>query len=362
MCNKPHLLMVNLAQYGQHTDSYKYCQYLHPHYKITYLCLDQGFPKIEDQTQVHYLPKYSSSIKNVLQTIKATRQKIQDLQPDLIYLFYFKLCSMIQLFLPSNFILDIRTGAVDKERFKRWRLNTMIRLESYRFKQITIISQSLREDLKIPLHKSHLLPLGADRLCDKPKSYQHLSLFYIGTLSGRNLHQTIQGLALFLERFPQKRSVIHYDIFGDGFQEDQERLQKSIQKYQLHPIVSYHGRKAHHEIQSYFEQCNVGISHVPITPFYDPQPPTKTFEYLNAGMITLATNTREHRHIINAENGILYHDTPEGFSEALEELYRRRTQFDTTQILKSVSGYHWKDIVQDHLYPLLEQVRQGAKR
>ena len=361
MMNRPKLLFVNLAQYGYHTDSYQYCQYLDSHYQITYLCMDHGFKKVADHTHVIYLPKHARSIQNVLSLIHHARQAIQQHHYALVYIFYFKLCSLITLGLKPTFLLDIRTGAIDRGWLRRWQHNTMIRLEAKAFPHVTIISQSLQKKLKINPQKSTILPLGSNQLSQEKKSYDDFFLFYIGTLSGRNLHQTIEGLALFIEHHPEHNLHLRYDIFGDGFPKDLMALQYAIKKYGLEKIVHYHGRKMHHEIQPYFDGCNVGVAHIPMTSFYDPQPPTKLFEYLNAGMVTLATNTQENRRIINAKNGILYQDDAQGFKDALTTLYQRRAYYQYEQIIQSVQAYRWEPIVQTYLLPLLESlITQGT--
>jgi len=361
MSPKPKILLVHLTQYGRHTNSYKYCQYLQDHYALTYLCLDQGYPKIEDNTTVIYLKKEKSAIANSFKMIHKARQIIQRNDYRIVYLFYFKLCSLIKPFQRSNFLLDIRTGAIDQAPFKRWRHNSMIHLESYLFDHITIISEGLRHKLKIHPKRTTLLPLGADLLSSQTKEYEHFSLIYMGTLTQRNIHQTIEGLALYIQETQPHTPPLRYDIFGDGHPKDVAQLKATITKYGLDEIVHYHGRKPHHELQPYFDTCNVGISYIPMQEYFEYQPPTKTFEYINAGMVCLATATHENRQLINEKNGILFEDNPDAFNKALHQLYQRRSSYQTATITNSLLAYRWKNIVHHRLLPLLKTIEHQKK-
>jgi len=86
---------------------------------------------------------------------------------------------------------------------------------------------------------------------------------------------------------------------------------------------------------------------------YDCQPPTKTFEYVFAGMPVIATATSENRRVINRTNGILIKDDPKSFYEALRELYFRREEFYSEKIRHSCLGYSWESIVKKNLIPYL---------
>ncbi len=359
---RANILFVHLTQYGRHTNSYKHCKNLMKHYDMTYLCFEENVKKIEDDVNVIYLQKEGSSVRNVFKIIREARKLIKQNDYQLIYIFYFKFCFLIKLFLEKNFLLDIRTGAIAGHRAERWRSNFLLRIESFFFDNITILSNSLRKKLKLNSFKCTVVPLGSDILSSKNKSYDKLSLFYIGSLNNREIYKTVHGLAKFLRANRDKNIEITYDIFGYANKEKTLLLTNSIIENGLNNIVKYHGRKEHYEIQDYFDNCNVGVSYIPMTEYYDCQPSTKTFEYINSGMVCLATDTSANRDVINDKNGILFDDNADAFKDALDKLYRNRNNYKTDEILQTLEMYTWKRIFEDKLFPLIKNIIKKDKR
>jgi len=103
---------------------------------------------------------------------------------------------------------------------------------------------------------------------------------------------------------------------------------------------------------------NVGVSYVPITPYFDVQPPTKTFEYLLAGMPVIATRTKENEKVINEYNGVLIDDTPEDFRNGLALLYERisANKFTSSRIIESSESYTWERIVRNNFKLYIESL------
>ncbi len=353
MYKKEKILLVHLTQYGKHTNSYKYCQYLKDYYHVSYLCLDQGSSKIEDETNVIYLKRSGSSIRDTFEIIRKARKLIAQEEYRVIYIFYFRLCSGIKLFQSNNFVLDIRTSSINKGWFEREKFNLILRLEAKLFTHLTVISDSLREKLKLNPHRSTIVPLGSDILSSKTKSYQNFHLLYIGTLTRRDIDKTVYGFSKFVQTHQDHEIEISYDIFGDGLEQDVLALKEAIIDSGMENFVSYHGRKEHHEITEYFDYCNVGVSYIPMQEYFDCQPPTKTFEYINSGMVCLATATSENKRLIHDDNGLLFEDNSEAFYHVLLELYKRRERYDTAVIIQSLTAYTWKNIVENRVRPLI---------
>jgi len=350
---KKDILFINLAQYGKHIDSYKYCQYLNKHYNITYICFYQNLKKIEDDTKVIYLKSTGSSILNTFKMIISAKKLTYNNNYQVVYILYFMLCSFLKFFSKTDFILDIRTGSINPKRIKREKFNAILRFESKFFKKISIISESLMKNLKLNPNKCTIIPLGSDILSSQNKTYTNFHLLYIGTLSNRNIYQTVNGLSKFIEEHQDKKIEITYDIFGDGLKKDVARLEQSIKNSKLGNIIKYHGRKNHCEIQDYFDKCNIGVSYIPMTKYFDCQPPTKTFEYVNSGMVCLATATSENRVLINKENGLLFKDNENSFKEVLTKFYNNREGYKTAKIINTLSDYTWENIVNNKLIPFI---------
>lgn len=351
------ILIINKEQYGQHIDTYKYCKYLRNKYKLTYLCFDHGFHKIQDGLDVIYIKKNKNPIVSTFHFIKQINNHLKKENYDLIFVVYFSFCSLLKIFNVSNhFLLDIRTSLIYPYFLKRRLANLFLVFETFFFKNLTIISESLRKKLFIIKRKSNILPLGSDILSIKKKNYKTLNLFYVGTLSSRDIHVTVYGLKKFIQAINTPVLNVTYDIFGDGLKKDKQLLHKSISETGLTDIVTYHGRKSHQELQYFFDKCNVGISYIPMTNYFDKQPPTKSFEYIGAGMVCIATSTSENEKIINRTNGILCNDNSTSFKDALVYLFNNKKLYNSEDIIKTLGEHEWRIVINNHLTPVIEKL------
>lgn len=337
------LLIINSDQFGYHTDSYKYCQYLRDEFDITYLCFDAERPKYElEGVTVIYVKRTGTYIRKGFSFINFANKQIVQNNFGAIFMVYFPLCFMIKLITKKNIILDIRTGSVEKSSIARKLFNTLLKLETTFFRHITIISKSLAEMLGIQMKKVKVIPLGADVISDTSKNFDYPRLFYVGTLFHRNIHKTVIGFKKFLEAHDfEKKS---YDIFGFGLKSDEDLLIQTIAQNNLGNVVKFHGRKSHQEIKSYFDNCNIGVSFVPMTKYFQCQPPTKTYEYINSGMVCIATNTYENKLLINKSNGVLCNDDPAGFSEGLTRILKNKEYYNSNTIRTTLKENNWETI------------------
>jgi len=343
------ILIVNRTQFGYNIDSYNYCHYLKDKYKITYLCIDKGHTKIQEEgIDIEYILEDGGYFSRGFKFFNALYNNIRKNDYALVFLFYFPMVSFIKLLLPKQrYIFDIRTGSVNISNIKRNIYNILMSLESRLFKNITVISECLMYKLNLNVKNCHILPLGSDALSKVKKDFSNMKLLYVGTFTNRNIEQTLDGLSMFLNHY--KVDGITYDIFGDGPKYDSEKILMAIKKYNLKEIVTMHGRKTHNEIQEYYDKCTVGVSYIPKTIFYDCQPPTKTYEYVNAGMVCIATSTSENKKLINKKNGILCDDNALSFYNALSLFYNTKNQYVADDISKTLKKYNWKNIVNDNL-------------
>ena len=340
------LVYINTIQFGYHIDAHKHCQYLKEEFKITYICFDYGYPKTKETgIEIIYVPWNGSYVSKGISFMKTCLKIIKSKNIDFIFAVYFPLVSLFKALSPNkNIILDIRTGSINTSRKNRIITNNLIRFESFFFEKISVISESLALKLKLNMKKVFILPLGSDILSTTNKLFNNLRLFYIGTMDGRNIHQTIYGLKVFLDRNSNPNVNLSYDIVGYGTEACENIINKAIEDTGLHNKVVFHGRKTHEESKNFFDNCNVGVSYIPITEYYDCQPPTKTFEYIKAGMVCIATETQENKKIVNADNGVLCKDSPEDFCNALAEVTRNLTKWDSNTIRKTLAPYNWAKI------------------
>lgn len=278
---------------------------------------------------------------------------------DVVFIKYFPWCFLLRLLVPRRrMVLDIRTGSVHINPVRRLLADAALRLECLFFRHISVISASLGDRLGIARRKRHILPLGANPLPDcRPRDYSQLNLLYVGTFNKRRIDDTLRGLSRFRQAHPE--IPLHYRLVGSGPARETERLRQLAGTPFLQNVVELTGYIHHRQLQDYWQWANVGIAYIPITPAYEVQPPTKTFEYLAAGMSVLATATGENRRIITHENGVLIEDTPEAFAAGLWELYQRGNHYDCNRIQDSIAMYSWEKIVQN-LFRELEAIAVSA--
>jgi glycosyltransferase involved in cell wall biosynthesis len=268
--------------------------------QITYHGFDVGQPKLApDGVEIHYVPRRGNLLARYLRFLGSCVAECGG-NYDVIFLKYFAGCSLLRLWhLRKQFVLDIRTGSIAERRWKRWCQDLILRVESLGFRHVTVISTSLAR--KLGLAQAHLLPLGADPVETGPKDFSALRLLYVGTFHGRRIEDT---LAAFHRLYLTAGQAVEmtYDVVGDGFHGELDRLRTWVRERGLDHVVSLPGFVPHRELARYYEKCNVGVSYVPINRIYDCQPPTKTFEYLLAGLPVIATNTSENAAVITEHN------------------------------------------------------------
>lgn len=347
------LLFICNDQFGYHTDSFKYCEYLNNNYKITYLCFDKGCEHIFVKgINIIYIPwrkrKLLRSISFILRAIiEIFKCK------GICFIIYFKGFSILQVLVPwKKKILDIRTLSVETDPKHRMREDKILKRTTKLFSNISIISEGLRDKLNLPQKKVFILPLGADAISIKTKTYDAIRLLYVGNLSGRNILETVRGLHLFIQNNPFLS--VSYDIVGEGYELD--GIKKYVLDNKLESIIHLHGHIHHKNITPFFDKCNIGVCFIPITDYFDLQPPTKLFEYAASGLYNIATDTKSNREFISKDNGIIIPDTARGFCEALVYIYSIISEIDEAKIRNSVKHYSWYNISHSYLSVYLDSL------
>jgi glycosyltransferase involved in cell wall biosynthesis len=262
-----------------------------------------------------------------------------------IFINYFIGCFIIPFIYRRKYRihLNIVSGSVSPKSVNRNLCNFLIGFESYFFNSVCIISEGLQNLLKVS-RKAYILPLGANPVYVNRQNKYRIHLLYVGTLTYRRLEDTIEGLKLFLERLPQ--ADIHYTIIGNGWHNEEKNLLKSINQLELQKHIELTGYIPNNELISFYEKANVGVSYIPITPYYEYQPATKTFEYLMAGMPVIATKTYENKQVVNQLNGVLISDDAKSFADGIAHIYNCVSSFNENEIRQSVEKYEWVKIVQ----------------
>lgn len=354
-CKK--LLIIQLDQFGYLTDTLKWCEHLNDSCQIEIVCYDSKNKRIHlPNVAVKYVQLSSNRIFHALNFFITAISTALFFSGKIIVV-AFPHCDWIKRFLFwKRLHLDIRTVSVSRNETERNAYDKQLHEYGLLYDSVTVISEGVKN--RLLLSEALILPLGADVISTKGKDYSCMSILYIGTLKGREIHKTIEGCYNFLKTHPDIK--FSYDIIGDALEENgkkklSDKYRELVKSLGIESYVNIHGAKPYNELQPYIDNANYGVSFVPITPWYDVQPPTKTFEYAMSGLYVIATGTICNKEVIFDNNGIIIDDTPEDFMRALETIYSNWKNYDEFQIRTSLTMYNWKYIVNSILKPLLEK-------
>lgn len=346
------ILIVNKEQYGYHIDTYKYCVYLSKKMNITYICWDEGKERIiTNGVKCIYLTKEGNIINRFRILFRNIKKEIQKNNYELIFLVYFFGCSLLKLLIPKyKYNLDIRTIAVTHSKIRNIFYDNLLKIESLAFENISVISENTGK--QVDIEKFFVLPLGGESIVKTDYLSKETNLIYVGTLSNRNIMNLVFGFNIYLRNHPLKNKST-LTIIGDGINNELAVIHKFIKENSLEKNIITTGYIKNDELNTFFEKATCGVSYIPITPYYQNQPPTKTYEYLLSGLPVLATNTKANAKIVNKSNGVLIQDDPDSVAEGIFEISEQISSYDPKKIKKDMEGSLWENIVNKTLYPYL---------
>ena len=336
------IIFINGFQFGYQSDTYSYCQHLKDEFNFTCICFDDEKNKIFlPNVEVIYI-KRKNRIVNKFNLLSTIIKEVMRRKKAVIFITcHFRFISIIPILFPfRKCIINFLTGSVSSNKFKNKFKNSNMWFESLFFKNKLVISPELRDRLHIS-KKARILPLGADIISDKDKNFDEIRLLYVGIIRGRNIHETIYGVAEFKLKHPD--ISIQYNIIGSG---DASLIESEIQKYQLEDCVKVHGFIPREKIIYYYDISNIGVVYAPLTDYYKPQPSTKLNEYGLSGMASISIKIFDSVRRINENIGVLCDDNPSSFAIALEEIYINRKKYDSKVIRNEFSNFTMKNISQ----------------
>jgi len=347
---KPRLIIVSPTQYGYQTDYLKYVQYLPEKYDVVFICVDKGKHRFNcSNAEIKYI-KFGSSITTAIAYTVFVYFYII-FHSGKILSANFKGCRFLKkAIFWRKMIVNIRTVSVDRDASAQLKRNIRIRKDALPFDRIIMISKGGAQQLNLPMEKVDIVGLGADVISDVPKSYDKLNLLYVGTMDNRNILQTVIGFHKYLDDTHDNTAT--YDIIGDG--EELQSIKDYVASNNLSRRVFIHGRKRYDELKPYFDKCNIGVSFVPITEAYRFQPPTKTFEYINSGLFTIATRNQIHEETVHPDSGLLIADTSDAFCDALKKT--TTLSIDEYKVRKGGMPFLWRTIVKNELMASINKV------
>jgi|GEM_PF-369412 len=356
---KKKLLLLSCNQFGTFTTVYKICEYASSIFDITVICWDYNKPKMAlPNINVVYVSRKGNVIQRNIKLFKKYLEFIKK-DYDFVYIKYQKGVSLVKILSKrSDLLLDIRTLSVCRSNFRRNFEDFLLRLEDKCFKYRSILSHELAKKLR--LRKYIFFPLGADPFEIQERTCEFLSFLYVGTFEGRNLSSCLKGFELFLMEKKLTGSV-SFDIVGDGPEYDKIK-QQVINSQWLSNTVHLYGRIPHNKLLPFFKKSQVGVSYIPITGWYDHQPPTKTYEYLLAGQVVLGTNTAAHQHLKNDPNVQLINDDVKSVKEGFTDIWEKYRTGTLTFSLEDYSGFTWANIINQRFLPFIESVVESKEK
>jgi hypothetical protein len=357
--NREVLFLITPDQFGYHTDDYYRAYYAKRDYEVHMICYDHGKEKIElAEINVTYVPYENRRIKNEVNMHRTIKRYIRDKGIKIIYTRFFISCAFLRIFnlrRKTKWILDIRTGAVSENIIKRRIYNSIIRLSSRFYRNVTIISESLAKELKIK--KYSVVPLGGQPLVkvnEVTDTMDAMNFLYVGVFDGRKIDSVINAYCKFYRKYSQmistKLTIVGY---SNDFIEEKKIIELINNNQDI--CIEFVGRVPNMKLKKYFMESNIGLSYVPLTPWFDVQPPTKTFEYIVNGLFCLATDTKENRLVITKDNGILVQDTEKSVFEGMKEIFQLRLNYNRDEIIVNAANYTWESIYNSTIQKVLEE-------
>jgi len=259
---------------------------------------------------------------------------------------YFPGCSVLNLISRNN-VLIIPSFSVSPSIFYRKLINLLIQVESFTFKKVILFSSGMQKQL---LKKSNIMNLGVNLHTENHALSSQPNFLYIGTLFNRNILDSVIGF----KNYHYQGGSGKYHIICKKDVIEFAKIKKYIQSNKLDNVIMlYDGQKVQNK--NFFRLCDVGISYIPITKYYDIQPATKTFEYLANGMFVIGTKTEENKRSICKNFGFLIADNSVAFTDACHkyEAFTEQIKLDRNYIATKHSFLLWDNVVKDQFLKLI---------
>lgn len=292
---------------------------------------------------------------------------------DLIHTYAFVGAVFLPLLCPRRglrWLYDCQTSAIKPPLLSLQ--NLLIRLESYSFDTVTVLSEGIRDIVFGPgTPVAAIVPLGADFEHFRPgppdpalRSRYGISetdcvLCYCGTLDhNRRMDKLIDAFA-FAARHETATKLL---IIGDGSALDE--LKERARDLRLHDRIIFTGYVPYAEIPAHLALASIAVAFVSMDPCFEHQPPTKTVEYLAQGLPVIASNTAGNRVFIRHDfNGVLSLDSAEAYGQAMLDLVRdadRRLRL-AASARESAKEFDWAEIVRTKVIPLYRTILRDRR-
>ena len=317
------------------------------------------------------------SRRQYLRFVQEALALLDPIAPDIAHVYFRRGCFTLarqgrKFHSHTRFVLDVRssnlTRGVRKEISR-----TLNDLEAQFFDAVCALDEAIWPNTFRWVKPSTItfLPLGVDVDKFSPRESSavrrqygieddHQVLLHTGAIDPRRrLSVLVRALAIARRQFPRTRLM----FVGKG--SDVDRLQALSRQLEVADGVIFTGYVDYQDMHRYVNAADVGMAYVPITPEYDPQPPTKTLEYLACGLPVVATDTTGNRKYVTANwNGLLVQDNAAAVANGVMRVI---SDSDLARKLRrnapgSVSEYTWEALVEDRLHPFYRNLLQARGR
>jgi glycosyltransferase involved in cell wall biosynthesis len=373
------ILFIYNNAFGQYPIIYEYCTNLHDQgYEVSYIGVaDEAKEFIsEEGIKIFHIAKKDAA--SVWRLASQINKRSKQIAPDLIHVFHFRWCCLLPLLSISftKYLLDVRTLHVADSKGKHstftFLKNRITWFESQFYRHCIALTTDIRKILSPSYKKIPVIPLGAniEKLQPPDKKIRRLALrdklsikngdlvfLYSGTLS------PARKIDMILRAFKEiSSSDTWLIIVGDDKDDPQSiiNLKKISIGLGIDRQTIFTGFIQYNNLIDYYLAADIGLCYIPQTSYYDLQPPTKLFEYMAAGIVTVATNTTANKNIITDRiNGYLSQDsTPELAQTLINVLkeYPRTSPLIINEAYRTVQNFSWVHIIKEYIIPFYKKI------
>ena len=254
-------------------------------------------------------------------------------------------------------IYDIRTGGIG-HGFDAWLINFMARTAPFFADGIITLSSALYQRLfgkRVLFHA--IVPLGVatdryQKIIHSSNKKKHFDFVYIGSLGkNRNLKILLEAFTVVQQQFNQ----VYLTLIGGG--DDMVALQEWVAFRHLEPVITFLPTVPFERVPEMLAKADCGLSFIPVTPWFNPQPPLKTLEYLSSNLPVVATATDSHRELWSKlPPELLRHDDVADFGLGLEFAFQQRSKLKAVDFRSIALKFDWLQITQTKLVPFYRQL------
>lgn len=317
------------------------------------------------------------SRRQYLRFIQEAQALLNPIAPDIAHVYFRRGCFTLarkgrKAHPHTRFVLDVRSSNLTRG-VRREISRTLNDLEARFFDAVCALDEAIWPNTFRRVKPSSItfLPLGVDVDQFTPRESSatrarygleddHRVLLHTGAIDPRRrLSVLVRAFAIVRHQFPTTRLM----FVGKG--SDVDRLQALSRHLDVADDVIFTGYVDYQDMPRYVNATDVGMAYVPITPEYDPQPPTKTLEYLACGLPVVATDTTGNRKYVTSDwNGLLVQDDAAAVANGV---MRVLSEPDLAGRLRgngpgSIREYTWEALVEDRLHPFYRDLLQIRRR